>query len=982
MIKKEKDEINNSYLKKLNSILLTINNIHKILLKTKDSHSFINKVCKIIDDSDIYENALIVLFDKKQKPIDYAISESLNNKREIIKEMIDKKLPECIKQFKKKDEKFIRIFNERDMCKNCPLLSKDKRINTFLSKIRYKNTFYGILKINIKEKNLLIKNDNYYEEKIFIELSENIGFFLHNIEKEKEKEILEKKYLKLFRTSPDCVYFSNVEGRFLEVNDACVRMLGYHSKEEVLRIDMIRDLYVDAANREAFKETIMKHGYTKDFRLTLKKRNGEIIYLEDSSVIIKDENEKIIGFQGIMKDITERLRYQREIMEREKRLKDIIESTNDWIWEIDKKGRYVYCSEKVMDILGYTREEVIGKTPFDFMLGTEKERVKQLFIKLKTNKKPIVNLENWAIRKNGKKICLLTNGVPVFDERGELLGYRGADKDITDLKQAEEEIIKNEKKFRNIFNSLIDIYYQADIKGIITLISPSVEKITGYKPEELIGKHVSTVYKEKTERNQFFNKLVLKKEIKDYEIKLIRKNGEIAIASINAHLIIDKGGKPIAIKGMIRDITERVKEEEKLRILALAIEHLDSAFVITDTKGVIEYVNPAYEKITGYTKEEVIGKNQSILKSGKHKENFYKNLWLTISSGKVWRDIFINKKKDGTIYYEGGTVFPVFNNKGKILHYAAVKRDITEKLKNQEEIYYKNKALEETNKKLKETQSQLIQQEKLASIGTLAAGIAHELNNPIGFIASNLNTLKKYNKSVSDFIRKMEEELEKKENNCSEITAIISKYKKENHIDFLLEDVGDLVNESLEGVERITSIVKNLRSFSRIDQMGEIKEYDIREGIKSTLIIAKNNYKYVAEVKTEFEEVPSIKCMPNEINQVFLNIIVNAAQAIESEKRKEKGLILIKVYEEKDFVCCSIYDDGPKIPEEVINKIFDPFFTTKEAGKGTGLGLNISYDIIVNKHKGELLAENCSEKGVEFIIKLPKNNNGGNEDEK
>ena len=209
-----------------------------------------------------------------------------------------------------------------------------------------------------------------------------------------------------------------------------------------------------------------------------------------------------------------------------------------------------------------------------------------------------------------------------------------------------------------------------------------------------------------------------------------------------------------------------------------------------------------------------------------------------------------------------------------------------------------------------------------------------------------------------------------------------SKYKKENHIDFLLEDVGDLVNESLEGVERITSIVKNLRSFSRIDQIGEIKEYDIREGIKSTLIIAKNNYKYVAEVKTEFEEVPSIKCMPNEINQVFLNIIVNAAQAIESEKRKEKGLILIKVYEEKDFVCCSIYDDGPKIPEEVINKIFDPFFTTKEAGKGTGLGLNISYDIIVNKHKGKLLVENCSEKGVKFIIKLPKKNNGGNEDEK
>ncbi len=980
---KEISKVNNSvdYLRRFNSILITINNIHKLLLKSKNSHEFINKVCETINDSDIYENGLIILFDKNQNPVDYAISEGLNDKKDIIKEMVyNNELPACVKQIISVKKQFIRISGKRDICKNCPLISSEKECNTFLSKIKYKDNFYGILKINIKEKNLLSSDDNFYEEKIFVELSENIGFFLYNREREKERMLLEKKYIELFKTSPNCVYFSNVEGKFLEVNDACVRMLGYSNKEELLEIDIIKDLYVDMENRESFKRAVMQHGYTKDFRLTLKKKTGEIIYIEDSSVIIKDEKGKIIGFQGIMKDITERLKYHEKIMEREKRLKDIVESTNDWIWEVDKDGRYTYCSEKVKNILGYTEEEIIGKTPFDFMVEADKKKVKRQFMKLKREKKPIINLENWSIRKDGRRICLLTNGIPIFDKNKNLIGYRGADKDITELKKAEEKIKKNEEKFRNIFNSLIDIYYQADLNGIITLISPSVEKVTGYKPKELIGKHASTVYKDESERKQFFTKLLNEKEVKDYELKLIRKNGEMAVASINAHLILDKKNKPIAIKGMVRDITERVREEEKLRILALAIEHFDSAFVITDVNGVVEYINPAYEKITGYTKEEVIGKNQNILKSGKHNDEFYKNLWITISSGKVWRDIFINKRKDGTIYYEGGTVFPVFDKKGKIIHYAAIKKDITEKIKNQEELYFKNKELEETNRKLKETQAQLVQQEKLASIGTLAAGIAHELNNPIGFIASNLNTLKKYNKSMFEFMEKIGMELKSREDECREIIEIISKYKKENHVDFMIEDVRDLVSESLEGVDRITSIVKNLRSFSRIDQMGEIKEYDIREGIISTLVIAKNSYKYVAEVKTEFQEIPMIQCMPNEINQVFLNIIVNAAQAIESEQRREKGLILIKVYEEDDFVCCSIYDDGPKIPESVINKIFDPFFTTKEAGKGTGLGLNISYDIIVNKHKGKLLVKNCPEKGVKFIIKLPKKIKGGDDD--
>ena len=841
-------------LKIKNSSIQLINRIHKTFLKISNINDSAREVVRMLSRSELFENCLIILLDNNKIPIDIIISKSFTKKNKINKDMIsDLKLPECIELFIKTKNKFSHIFYNDKICKECSLLKSLNKCNIFLTKIKFKHKLFGILKINPKEDGNINTTDFNFKKNLLINLANDLGFFFYNLELKKEKDILKEKYLNLFKNAPDCVYFSSIEGKFLEVNDACVKILGYSSKDELLKLDMIKDLYVDPLNREAFKKAIKDKGFTKDFKLTLKKKNGDIVYLEDSSIAIKNNKGEIIGYQGIMKDVTKRIKYENKLKE-------------------------------------------------------------------------------------------------------------------------------SEEKFRKIFDSLRDIYFQTDINGTLVFLSPSVEKILGYRPEDLMGKPSIIIFENKEDRKTLLKVIPKNGEAKDIELKLKRKDGKIINANINAHFAKDEKGNIIGIEGMIRDTTERIKNEENLRILALAIEHLDSSFIITDTKGNIEYVNSAFENITGYLKQEVIGKTPKILNSGMHNKNFYKNLWDTIKSGKVWHDVFINRKKNGEIYYEGATIFPVFNNKREIINFAAIKKDITNKIKKEKELYVKNRILEETNRKLKETQAQMVHQEKLASIGTLAAGIAHELNNPIGFIASNLNTLQKYNRIMFDFMKLISEELEKRKDGCKEIIEIISKYKKEKHVDFMLEDVRDLVSESLEGVERVTSIVKNLRSFSRIDQNNIDKEYDIREGIKSTLVITKNNYKYFAEVKTDFSDIPTIKCMPNEINQVLLNIIVNAAQAIESENRETRGLIEIKVYEEDEYVCCSIYNDGPTIPKEIKNKIFDPFFTTKEVGKGTGLGLNISYDIIVNKHKGKLIMKNCKPKGVKFIIKLPKTFKGKTND--
>jgi two-component system, NtrC family, sensor kinase len=283
--------------------------------------------------------------------------------------------------------------------------------------------------------------------------------------------------------------------------------------------------------------------------------------------------------------------------------------------------------------------------------------------------------------------------------------------------------------------------------------------------------------------------------------------------------------------------------------------------------------------------------------------------------------------------------------------------------------------LETANRRIRNAQSQIIQNEKMASIGQLAAGVAHEMNTPVGFVACNFETLDKYIQKIKTLLHQYEQTtcvMEGIEDpRLLEQVLLIKNLRTELKIDFIMEDLKALFEESQEGLARVTSIIRNLRDFSRVDQIGEVAEYDLNQGIKSTLTVCQNEIKYACEIKTEFAEIPKIYCNPGQVNQVFLNILVNAAQAITSQNRPEKGHLVITTSCDAEWVCCQIADDGPGIPQENLKKVFDPFFTTKPAGKGTGLGLSVSYDIIVNKHQGQIFTESEIGKGATFTIKLP-----------
>ena len=270
------------------------------------------------------------------------------------------------------------------------------------------------------------------------------------------------------------------------------------------------------------------------------------------------------------------------------------------------------------------------------------------------------------------------------------------------------------------------------------------------------------------------------------------------------------------------------------------------------------------------------------------------------------------------------------------------------------------KKYEET---MKAMQAQIIQQEKMASIGQLAAGVAHEINNPMGFITSNLTSLGKYAERLDTYIAALQGSLYACPGHpgMDELDQLRQKLK----VDYIISDVNELIKESLDGANRVRRIVQDLKSFSRLDQ-AELTHANLNECLETTINIAWNELKYIATLEREFGDIPQISCNPQQLNQVFLNLLVNAAQAME-----QQGVITVRTWAEADHVCVSVADTGKGMPKEVQDRVFEPFYTTKSAGKGTGLGLSISADIIRNKHHGEISVASEPGKGTTFTVRLP-----------
>lgn len=866
-------------------------------------------------------------------------------------------------------------------------------------------------------------------------------------------------------------------------------------------------------------------------------------------------------------------------------------------------GHFMHANAALCAMVGYTAEELLADAWQQITHPDDLELSRQAVAKLESGASAVVEFEKRYVHKNGSAVWGRLKILPARAANGEISHYITQIEDITLRKQADEA-----KAFlASLVESSPDAIVGVKLDGTVISWNQGARELVGYTAEEMIGTSilVLTLPERKSEAERIFETVARGEQITRYETALVRKDGTRVSVSLTFSPIRDAEGKVTGMASITHDITQRKLREEQTQLQTTALESAANGIVIADRSGRILWVNPAFARLTGYAAEEVIGQTTRMLKSGVQNREFYRDLWSAISRGDTWQGEIVNRRKDGTLYNEEMTVTPVREAGGSIHHFVAVKQDITERKRAQEDLLFKTALLEtqaettidgilvvdgkgqrlQSNRRFAEifnipaevidrndeqemldyalsqiqnpeafieriqylyaheseqardevhlkdgrcldrytaplyeaggryygrvwyfrditdnkraeqalreneqryrelfenaseiifttdmdgrftslnrtgeqvfgysqqeavqtdiwhlvvpehhellkqhrvqmaagmaqftaeievaakdgrrvrleikprliwrddnpvgiqamarditgrdiAEMELRQAQKLESVGRLASGIAHEINTPIQFVGDNTRFLGDSFAALKKLIDKFGELSAAAASGAvsPELLSEVRRLEGESDCAYLIEEIPQAIKQTLEGVDRVATIVRAMKEFAHPENKG-MAPVDLNKALMSTITVARNEWKYVAEMDTGLAELPLVVCNVGDLNQVFLNLLVNAAHAIaDVVGNGGKGSIAIRTAAEGDKVHISIADTGAGIPENIRSKIFDPFFTTKEVGRGTGQGLAIARSVVVDRHKGSLTFESEVGKGTTFHIRLP-----------
>ena len=733
----------------------------------------------------------------------------------------------------------------------------------------------------------------------------------------------EERYRSLVEAAPDVIYTVSAEdGSLTSLNPAFETLTGW-SRAEWLGKPFVGMVHPDdlPVAVERFQKALRGEMHPpRELRVLCK--SGEYLVGEFTSTQqVKDG--KVVGQLAIARDITDRKRAEEALIEERYLLHTLMDNLPDAVYFKDRESRFTRINKADVKLFGLSGPaQAVGKTDFDFFTTEHAQEAYNDEQQIIRTGQPVVGKEEMETWPDGHVTWASTTKMPLRDAKGNIIGTFGVSRDVTERKRAEGELRASETRYRRLFEAARDGIFILDADSWeIRDVNPFLLNLLGFSRAELLGRKLWEIgpLRDVLLSKVDFEELQTREFIRYENLPLETREGKHVEVEFVSNVYISGDRKVIQCN--IRDITERKRAEAEHVRLVTAIEQSAEAVLMTNTEGEIQYVNPAFTRITGYSRDEVLGQNPRILKSGKQDPAFYQQLWATILKGEIWHGELINRRKDGSLYSEQMSIAPVRSAGGEVTYFIATKQDVTE------------------HKKLEQ---QLIQAQKMEAVGRLAGGVAHDFNNLLTIINGYAQLL---------------------------IEPISPQDPRRGHL-----------KEILTAGERAASLTRQLLAFSR-RQVLEPRVLNLNSVLAD---VAKMLRRLIGEdvelVATLKPDLGRVKVDPGQIEQVIMNLAVNARDAMPQGGKLfvETSNVEIDANYARShspmmpgkYVMVAVSDTGCGMDLETQAHLFEPFFTTKEKGHGTGLGLATVYGI-VKQSGGFIWVYSAPGHGSTFKIYLP-----------
>ena len=729
----------------------------------------------------------------------------------------------------------------------------------------------------------------------------------------------EEKFSRIFRASPTPISLSTLrEGWYVDVNEEFLKLVQRPRAEVVGRTALGIDFWGNASERNAVVERVREFGSVRNFELVIRTGTGQ-----SRRILWSAEAVQIGGtlcLLGTSLDITERTLAEQEMRESEERYRQLFELESDAVVLVDcETHRFVDVNQSAQRLYGYSREEFLAMT---VEAVSEEPEATRATIGSGRGFTPL----RWHRKKDGTKFAveISTNIIPHQGRRTELATLRDitARQQVMDMLSETTEQLLDAQRIAGLGSYVFDVntglWTASEVLGeIFGLAEPGRARDASAwaeiihpddRAEMLCYLHADVL----TNRTSF-DRVYRIRRVSDQQERWVHGLGK---------LVVDEQGRVVRLVGVIQDISDRKRDQEQMNVQFSALTAAANAIMIADRNGKIEWVNPAFSRLTGYRPEEVMGKNPRLLKSGQQPPAFYADLWATILTGNVWHGEIVNRRKDGQLYTEETTITPVRATDGQIAHFVSIKQDVTDR---------------------RQLEKRMQQAQKMEAIGTLAGGIAHDFNNILAAMFGYAYLLQ-----------------QDTEGNAA---------AQEN------------IEEMLKATGRAKELVQQILTFSRQrEQKPEAIQLElvVKEAIKFL------RASLPAQIRIEMNlgaDVPAVLADSTQIYQVAINLATNALHAMEGRPGRltvalenfipdQKFLGSHPEFRPQPYARLTVADTGQGMDAKTLERIFEPFFTTKPPGKGTGLGLAVVHGI-VQAHGGFIIVQSTVGCGTTFSLYFP-----------